>query len=495
MKRIYALFGFSIASVSLALITNSTAFAATYTFPVLGQSSFSNDFSAPRGSERHNAIDVIAKKGQPIVSATDGKIINVMYPQPSWGYAVTILGRDNYCYWYLHLNNDNPGTDDGSGGAMRAYAENMKPGNPIRKGQLMGWAGDSGNAESTVPHLHFEVVKAESGRSNPCSFTNGPHINPYSNLVNAARISKPVTYPAMANELLPFRSGFKGGVSLAIGDSNNDGVQEYFVGAGEGGGPRVSIFNAAKKELLSFYAFSRSINKTYGLDVATGDVNGDGVEEIITSARTTAGSRVSIHKIDGSAAVKLGEFKVFNSSIASYVDAEDVNGDGKDEIIVSAGKGGGPRVNIYTSKGGLLESKYVYDESYKGGVDVAAGDITGDLGKEIVASPLITQPQLKVLDKNLAQMKELSPYGSSHKGGMRVSIGDVQKGSAKQEIVTVPAYGAPNIKHLNYDGRQLNQQRFFIEEWWRGYYDVAAGEVQDGHAVGMGVNRRTSVKY
>ena len=89
-------------------------------FPVTGPASYSNDFDSPRSNGPHHATDIIAKKMQQIVSATDGTVTYVGYPQPSWGYMISIKDGANYTYNYIHINNDMPGTDVGNGGPMLA---------------------------------------------------------------------------------------------------------------------------------------------------------------------------------------------------------------------------------------------------------------------------------------------------------------------------------------------------------------------------------------
>jgi hypothetical protein len=91
-----------------------------------------------------------------------------------WGYAVTIRGSDGYTYHYLHINNDTPGTDDGQGGVENAYAPRIKRGVRVSRGELIGWMGDSGNAESAGHHLHFEIRKPD-----------GTAIDPYPSLLAA----------------------------------------------------------------------------------------------------------------------------------------------------------------------------------------------------------------------------------------------------------------------------------------------------------------------
>src|SRR3989344_1899663 len=128
-------------------------------FPVVGTSSFQNDFADPRanGARTHLGVDIITAKMTPVVAAVDGTVTYAVYPQASWGYSISIRDTDGYQYRYLHLNNDTPGTDDGKGGEANAYASGIRRGAKVTKGQLIGWAGDSANAEATVSHLHFEL--------------------------------------------------------------------------------------------------------------------------------------------------------------------------------------------------------------------------------------------------------------------------------------------------------------------------------------------------
>jgi hypothetical protein len=145
-------------------------------FPVVGgEVSFMDDFYQTRsGGRLHSATDIMTKgvKGLPVVAAFDGVI--------SWiGSSCCYLSIDHgggYETWYIHLNNDSPGTDDGLGwGLAPGIAEDVI----VSKGQLIGYVGDSGNAEWAGPHLHFEIR------------LGGVAINPYPYLLKAPRLSTP----------------------------------------------------------------------------------------------------------------------------------------------------------------------------------------------------------------------------------------------------------------------------------------------------------------
>ena len=147
------------------------------TFPLEYPYSFADDFLDPRGGgmRQHKGNDIIATKMTRALAVVDGTVVYVVSPEASWGYSIGIEDSDGYQYQYLHLNNDTPGTDDGKGGEANAYAPGITRGVRVTKGQHVGWVGDSGNAENTVPHLHFEIHTPSR-----------EEINPYPSLVASA---------------------------------------------------------------------------------------------------------------------------------------------------------------------------------------------------------------------------------------------------------------------------------------------------------------------
>jgi len=147
-------------------------------FPVQGGASFSDDFGDARSGGRvHEGNDLIAPKMTPIVAARAGRVVFAPMTEPSYGYMLSIAGDDGYKYNYLHINNDTPGTDDGLGGPRYAYAPGIQEGVMVAQGEHIAWVGDSGDAEATVSHLHFEI-----------RLPDGSAIDPYQYLEAALKI-------------------------------------------------------------------------------------------------------------------------------------------------------------------------------------------------------------------------------------------------------------------------------------------------------------------
>lgn len=148
-------------------------------FPVEGGAVFTDDFGDARsGGKVHEAIDLMAPKMTPILAARGGTIVSASLTEPSYGYMISIAGDDGFKYNYLHINNDTPGTDDGNGGLVHAYAPGISRGVTVTQGQVIAYVGDSGNAEDTAPHLHFEIKSHD-----------GTAINPYPYLIAALNLS------------------------------------------------------------------------------------------------------------------------------------------------------------------------------------------------------------------------------------------------------------------------------------------------------------------
>lgn len=127
-------------------------------FPVVAKVSYTDDFGAPRGSGRHEGNDIMAAKKSKVVAAEPGRV-SIYNRSTRAGCMLYLYGRSGTTYLYVHLNNDRTMKNDNDGGCRRgvAYAPGLRDSQWVRAGQLLGYVGDSGDADGIASHLHFEL--------------------------------------------------------------------------------------------------------------------------------------------------------------------------------------------------------------------------------------------------------------------------------------------------------------------------------------------------
>ena len=133
-------------------------FLESIVFPVKNiMSHFYDDWGEIRGNGKriHEGIDIRAQKGSPIVAIADGRVNTISYSESS-GYYIAIDHQNGWLSLYVHLDDDINGNDN-LGGRDTAFADGIYLGGEVIAGQTIGYVGDSGNADGTVPHVHFEV--------------------------------------------------------------------------------------------------------------------------------------------------------------------------------------------------------------------------------------------------------------------------------------------------------------------------------------------------
>lgn len=141
-------------------------------FPVLRAKPSPNTYNQPRGRYRHTGIDIRADKMTPIVAPFSGHL--GLKKHSFW-----IYGDNGWKCLATHLNDDTPGSNDGRNNLDVMFAANLRHGDRVVAGQLIGYVGDSGNA--TGPHLHFELHGPKGIR------------NPWPSLRRAQIITRPRT--------------------------------------------------------------------------------------------------------------------------------------------------------------------------------------------------------------------------------------------------------------------------------------------------------------
>ena len=133
--------------------------------PVAGVSAkqLSDTFTQARagGARVHDAIDIMADEGTPVIAATDGTVEKLFFSDGGGGITAYVRSPDGrWTYYYAHL---------------QGYAPGLAEGQKVKRGQLIGRVGHTGNADSAGPHLHFAINQMRAGEK----WYQGSPINPY----------------------------------------------------------------------------------------------------------------------------------------------------------------------------------------------------------------------------------------------------------------------------------------------------------------------------
>ena len=140
-----------------------SALAASLVVPVAGvmPSELHSDFHAPRGggTRQHNALDIPAPRGTPVISATSGRVLRLFNSKAGGLMIYAADATERFILMYGHLDRYATGAHDG----MR-----------LERGQTIGYVGTTGNAPPTVPHLHFAIART----NNVSRWWNGTPIDP-----------------------------------------------------------------------------------------------------------------------------------------------------------------------------------------------------------------------------------------------------------------------------------------------------------------------------
>ncbi len=256
-------------------------------------------------------------------------------------------------------------------------------------------------------------------------------------------------------QFFAYHPAFRGGVSVASGDVDGDGQDEIITGAGPGGGPHVRVFSRQGEVKAQFFAYHPAFRG--GVSVASGDVDGDGQDEIITVPYSAKEVVVKIFDKDGKLRFKFLAY-ADNFKGGARVAVGDVDGNGTLEIITGAGPGGGPHVRVFSRLGRILFEFFAYHPAFRGGVSVASGDVDGDGQDEIItgAGPG-GGPHLIIYNYRGQIENQFFVFDPDSRSGINVAAGDI-KGDGVVRIVTAPARSAlPQVRIFNQQGKLLNE--------------------------------------
>jgi hypothetical protein len=165
---------------------------------------------------------------------------------------------------------------------------------------------------------------------------------------------------------------------------NGDGRADIITGTNVGGGPRVKVFDGRTMSVLQdFFAFDQ--DQRGGVRVASADFDRDGRDDIAVTTGASVPTRVRVFdSATGAATIDFAPFEAAFTGGATIA-AGDFSGDGTPDLIVGADFGGGPRVSVFDGRTQTsLVSFFAFEQTFTGGVRVAAVDANGDGRTDIV---------------------------------------------------------------------------------------------------------------
>ncbi len=291
------------------------------------------------------------------------------------------------------------------------------------------------------------------------------------------------------------------GVGVAAGDPDGDGIDVIITGAGPGAvfGPHIRAFmvDGTPDPGINFLAYGT--NK-FGVNVAAGDLDGDGIDEIVTGAGPGAvfGPHVRGWNVDGGTATAMPGVSYFAYGTLKHgvnVAAGDLDGDGYDEIITGAGPGAvfGPHVRGWNVDGGTAAAmsgvSFLAYGTNRWGVNVGTGDIDGDGIDEILTAPgpsALFASHIRGWNADgssatpLAGCSFLAWSAALSRYGARVASGVDLDSDGYQEILVGagpdPATGSP-VRVFDYQDGQVSED-FSLTAYpqgWNHGVNVAAG--------------------
>lgn len=277
-----------------------------------------------------------------------------------------------------------------------------------------------------------------------------------------------------------FDGAFLGGASVAVGDTDGDGVDEIVVGAGPGGGPSVEVRSKDGTKKKSFLAYAPDMKG--GVNVALADLEGDGTKEILTVPQTGR-AHVQIFNAQGKREFAPKGFFAYSAKHVggAHITAADINGDGKDEILTSAGFNSSGHTRAFNKTGDYIGFDiFPFASDHDGGAVIASGNVNGGTDTELILGVRAMGKSLVKVYKTTGQKELLfqtTAFPEGFLGGVNVAAADIDGDNKAEIMVAASKGGGPHVQFFESDGKEIKKDLYPYEKDFRGGVAIAVGNV------------------
>ncbi|MFA6391417.1 MAG: L,D-transpeptidase family protein [Patescibacteria group bacterium] len=281
---------------------------------------------------------------------------------------------------------------------------------------------------------------------------------------------------------MAYDESFQGGASVAVGDVRGDKEEEIIVAPGVGGGPHVKIFDSNGNMIFSFLAYDAEYKK--GINITTGDLDGNGKDEIIVGTRSGATPHVRVFDGNGNPKFTMGFF-AYKGDFRGGVNVTtcDVDGDGDKEIVTGAGPGGGPHARVFEKDGAFTGMDFFpFTADYRGGLSVACGNVDGGAKEELIFGVQSSDDAwVKVykMNDNKTVIGNFKAFPETFKRGINLASGDVDGDGFDEVIAAANTGGGSHVRIYEAYGAPHSDSIFAYEDEFRGGVFVAAGDLNN----------------